>query len=314
MSDECRHGKHHFHHHHHHVGLAEGITPIYIKKLQIAVGLALLYFVIQAVGSFYSGSLALLADAGHKLADIGSISLALFASWFSHLSVSPRKTFGYHRLEILAALLNGIGLVIVALFILWEAISRVIHHTEVHIEGGLMLGVSLCGLLINIISARVLYPAKELNLNVKGALFHIMADIINSLGETITAVSILFFHAVWLDTAVSAVIASLVLYNALRLFMEALNILMESAPEHLNLDDIRAFILETRGVTDVHDLHVWTITTGKDALLAHVLVNTEHFTYQTSHQLEKSLRDTFDLCHITLQLEPPGFQEDAPLF
>jgi cobalt-zinc-cadmium efflux system protein len=314
MSDACRHGKHHFHHHHHHVGLAEGITPVYVKKLQIAVGLAVLYFGIQAVGSFFSGSLALLADAGHKLADIGSISLALFASWFSHLSVSPRKTFGYYRLEILAALINGLGLMFVAAFILWEAMSRVIHHSEVHIEGGLMLGVSICGLLINIISARVLFPAKELNLNVKGALFHIMADIVNSLGESLTAVAILLFHATWLDTLVSVLIASLVFLNALHVFKEALNILMESAPSHLDLEAIRSFVMDKPGVTDVHDLHVWTITTGKDALLAHVRVDDEYFGYQTAQSIEKSLREAFDLCHITVQLEPPLFEEETPPF
>jgi cobalt-zinc-cadmium efflux system protein len=314
MTDECRHGKHHFHHHHHHVGLAEGITPVYVKKLQLAMLLAILYFVTQLFGSFSSGSLALLADAGHKLADIGAIGLALFASWFSNLSSSPRKTFGYHRLEILAALINGTGLIIIAFLIIWEALSRVGHHSHFNIEGGVMLGVSVLGLFINIISARVLFPARELNLNVKGALFHLMADIMNSVGEILTAVGILLFHLTWLDTLVSLVIALLVLYNASRLFREALNILMESAPEHLNIDDIREFILQKAGVTDVHDLHVWTITTGKDALLAHVRVTSDMFAFQTAHNLERDLRETFDLCHITVQLEPPGFEEEAPPF
>jgi cobalt-zinc-cadmium efflux system protein len=311
MTDECRHGKQHYHHHHHHVGLAEGITPTYVKKLQVAMALAIIYFVSQAVGGHYSGSLALFADAGHKLADIGAIALALFASWFSNMSSSPRKTFGYYRLEILAALINSVGLIVIAFFILAEAFGRIAHHSHINIEGGIMMAVAIFGLVINIISARILFPARELNLNVKGALFHLMTDIMNSIGEMLTAAGILFFHLNWLDTLVSIIIAVLVLYNASRLFLEAINILMESAPGHLNIEDIRRFILQKHGVTDVHDLHVWTITTGKDALLAHVRVTDERFTYQTAHHLERELRETFDLCHITVQLEPPGFEEEA---
>lgn len=312
MNDECRHGLQHHHHHHHHTGLAEGIRPAYVKKLQWVMGLAIFYLAIQAFGSVYSGSLALMADAGHKLADIGAIGLALFASWFSHLSISPRKTFGFYRLEILAALINGLGLMIIACIILWEALNRSTHPVE--IAGGTMLGVSIVGLIINCISAKLLYPDRELNLNVKGALFHIASDVVNSLGEIVAAVGILFFHLTWLDTIISMVIALLVFYNAARVFLEALNILMEAAPPHLNVTKIREYIMDRPGVLDVHDLHVWTITTGKEALLAHVKVANDHFAFPSAHDLEKDLRERFDLCHITVQLEPAGFEEEATPF
>lgn len=305
----CHHGQQHYHHHHEHAGLAEGITRAYVVKLQWVMGLALLYLVIQTYGSVLSGSLALLADAGHKVADIASISLALFASWFSSLSSSPRKTFGFYRLEILAALINGAGLMLIAGFILWEAYNRAFNHSPVEIHGGSMLGVAVVGLLINALSARILYPAKEANLNVKGALFHVMADILNSLGEIVTAVGILLFKLYWLDTAVSVIIAALVFYNAGHVFWEAVNILMESAPRRLNVAEIRDFILRHPGVDDVHDLHIWTITTGKDALLAHVRVHGDAFRHETARTLEKELRERFELCHITVQLEPPGFEE-----
>jgi cobalt-zinc-cadmium efflux system protein len=308
LSDECRHGLQHQHHHHHHVGLAEGIRPSYVKKLQVVMALAILYLVIQTFGSVYSGSLALLADAGHKLADIGALALALFASWFSFLSASPRKTFGFYRLEILAALFNGLGLMVIACIILWEAMSRTTH--PVNIQGGLMMGVSIAGLLINIVSAKLLYPDKELNLNVKGALFHIMSDIANSLGEILAASGIMLFRLTWLDTGISMVIALLVFYNAARVFREALHILMEAAPRHLDIGKIRDYILSQPGVVDVHNLHVWTITTGKEALLAHVRVNDDTFAYPVAQTLENDLRARFDLCHITIQLEPPGFVEE----
>lgn len=310
----CHHGQQHYHHHHEHEGVAEGMTRSYVVKLQWVMGLALLYLVIQTAGSYLSGSLALLADAGHKVADIASISLALFASWFSSLSSSPRKTFGFYRLEILAALINGAGLMLIAGFILWEACQRALHPGTVEIHGGLMLGVSVIGLLINCIAARILYPAREQNLNVKGALSHVLADVMNSAGEIITAIGILAFRLYWMDTAVSIIIAALILYNAFHVFWEALNILMESAPRRLSVPVIRDFILRHPGVEDVHDLHVWTITTGKDALLAHVQVNSDAFRHETARTLEKELRERFELCHITVQLEPSGFEEAEILF
>lgn len=311
MSQDCTHGKQHINHHHHHMGLAEGMTPAYVKRLQWVMFLSVLYLFVQCLGGFYSGSLALWADAGHKLADIGAIALALAASWFANLSSSPRKTFGFYRLEILAALINGIGLVFVSGFILWEAFQRLFHHGHHEIHGGLMLGVAVLGLVINVISAFVLYPSREMNLNVKGALFHILTDIANSLGETGAAVMILLFRLNWMDALISLAIALLVLYNALRVSREALNILMEASPPRLDIPHIKDFLLRRPGVTDVHDLHVWTITTGKDALLAHVQVDVDLFRYETAQTLEKELREAFDLCHITVQLEPAGFVEEA---
>lgn len=310
MADNCRHGEQHHHHHHHHSGVAEGITPEYVRKLQIAVVLGLFYFMTQVLGSLASGSLALMADAGHKLADIGSITLALFASWFSTLSSSPQKTFGFYRLEILAALVNGILLIVMSVVILWEAFERFMGRGHLEIEGSIMFGVAALGLLLNIIAAKVLFPARDFNLNVKGALFHIMADIASSFGTMLTALGILFFHAYWMDSFISVIISTLVLYNGIMVFGEAFHILMEASPRNLDVAGIRQYLVERSGVTDVHDLHVWTITTGKNALLAHVSVSQEAFHHETAQTLEKQLRESFDLCHITVQLEPPGFEED----
>jgi cobalt-zinc-cadmium efflux system protein len=175
-----------------------------------------------------------------------------------------------------------------------------------------MLWVSLFGLGINLTSAALLYPSREMNLNVKGALFHLMADIADSAGTLLTALGVLFFRILWMDTLLSIVIASLVLINACRLLREALNILMESAPPHLSIPAIQDYILARPGVTEVHDLHVWTVTTGKDALLAHVRVDHASFRPETANRLEHDLRERFNFCHLTIQLEPPGFEE-API-
>ncbi len=309
MSQDCHHGRQHIHHHHHHVGLAEGITPKYLKKLQWVMFLAVIYLVLQCLGGYYSGSLALWADAGHKLADIGAIGLALCASWFSHLSSSPRKTFGFYRMEILAALINAIGLHFVAGFVMWEAVQRLLMQGHTHIEGGIMLGVSVVGLIINLVSAFILFPSRDFNLNVKGALFHIVADIANSIGEMGAGLAILLFRLTWMDVLISVTIALLIFYNAFRVLKEALHILMEAVPARLDVAHIKDFILRRPGVRDVHDLHVWTITTGKEALLAHVQVEEPLFRYETAQVLERELREAFDLCHITVQLEPPDFVE-----
>lgn len=311
MTDHCAHGQAHEYHHHHHVGLAKEIAPEYLKKLQWVLCLAIVYLFAQAIGSYLSGSLALLADAGHKLADIFAISLALFASWFSHLASSPRKTFGYYRLEIVAALLNALLLMAMAFYILWEAYERLSHPGHAEIEGGIMLGVACFGLIINLVAAWLLFPSRKQNLNVKGALFHLVADIVDSLGTMLTAGAILLFKLTWLDAVMSVIIAALVLYNAVRILKEAFHILMEAAPHHLEVKEIETFIRTREGVLDVHDVHVWTITTGKDALLAHVKVTQEAFQHELARVLEKDLRERFDLCHITVQLEPPDFVEEA---
>ena len=177
-----------------------------------------------------------------------------------------------------------------------------------------MMAVAALGFGVNLLSAWILFPARDLNLNVKGALFHVMADILGSLGTVVTAGIIMITHLSWPDTVISVIIAGMVLFNAVRVVKEALTILMESAPERLDVESIRKHLEAKPSITDVHDLHVWTITTGKEALLAHVRVSQEAFSYDTAQELEKDLRDTYDLCHITVQLEPPGFEEEDILF
>ncbi len=307
---DCHHGHHHAHHYHAHEGLAEGLSQEHVNKLKWVMGLALFYLLVQLAGGYFSGSLALIAEAGHKLGDTGAIGLALFAAWFARLPASSRKTFGYARIEILAALINGVVLMAVAAFVLMEAYERLMDPHAHHVEGSLMFVVATGGLIINLISASLLLPAKDLNLNIKGAYFHVIADFLGSIGTLISAAVIMIFQVAWVDAGISILIAFLVLSNAIRILIEALHILMEAAPSHLSFEVVQGFIENTHGVRSVHDLHIWTITTGKDALLAHVVVEPDHFRHDTVMSIERALREKFDLCHITLQLEPPDFQED----
>jgi len=307
----CHHGQV-LSHQHHHIGVAEGVRPLYLKKLQIAMALAVVYLIVQAVGAYFSDSLALWADAGHKLADILAMGLALGASWLASLATSKRKTFGFHRLEILAALINGMALLIIALYILYEAVERLLKGEIIEIKGQVMFSVATIGLILNLVSAILLYPSREMNLNVKGALFHLMTDIADSVSTLLASISVMYLHWFWVDSALSVVIATLVGFNAIRLFKEAFHILIEAAPSPQFVEAIDHFIRHFPGVLDVHDLHLWTITTGKTALLVHVKVNNEHFHSKTVEKLEHELREHFDLCHLTLQLEPEQFQE-API-
>ncbi len=305
----CHHGHQHYHPHNH-PGVAEGMTRGHTIRLRMVLILSAVYMLVQFLGGYVSGSLALQAEAGHKLGDICVLGMALGAAWLALLPANLRKTFGYGRIEIFAALVNSLLLMGVACFILTEAFERFSgeHH---HVEGYIMMLVSLVGLLINLLSARILKPAAGSNLNIKGALFHVLADMLASVGTFISAGLIMCFQLNWLDTLLSAIIAGLVFFNALRLFREAVHVLMEAAPYHLNPEILTNFLQTFPGVRSVHDLHLWTITTGKEALLTHVVVAPEHFHQQTLTQLEEALREKFALCHITIQLEPVGFEEQA---
>jgi cobalt-zinc-cadmium efflux system protein len=305
---DCFHGEHHEHHRHQHVGLAEGMKRPHLKRLRLVMVLSAFYLAAQIAGAYWSGSLALLAEAGHKFSDVSFIALALIAAWFAGLAPTPQKTFGFARIEVVAAFLNGLALVWVAGFILYEAYSRLSgeHH---HVEGNLMLWVASGGFLINLACMRALHPSIEENLNVKSAFYHITADLLGSAGTIVSALLIIFFEWHRADSVLSVLIAMLVLYNAIRLLRESTHILMDATPKYFDPDQLELFIRSFQGVLSVHDLHVWTITTGKDALLAHVVVEPEHFNHETVDTIEHGLRERYDLCHITLQIEPPDFAD-----
>jgi cobalt-zinc-cadmium efflux system protein len=279
------------------------------RRLSIVLMMTAIYMVAEALGGWWTGSLALLADSGHMLADAVALMLALMAVWFSVKPATPGKTFGYYRLEILAALINGVGLVLIAGFILYEAYMR--WFTPPAVRGVPMTVVAAGGLVVNLICARVLHHDREEDLNVRAAWLHVMGDALGSVAAITAGALITIFGWYPADPLFSAIIGLLIVWSSWNLIREATNILLEGTPAHINLAAVEDAILETSGVADVHDLHIWTITSGRDALSAHVIH--AHTTSQPDllKELRTKLHERFGVDHLTIQMETPEFEDDT---
>lgn len=277
------------------------------KRLALTLALAAGYTVAEVVGGLLTNSLALLADAGHMLSDVAALGLSLFAIWVAERPPTLRRTYGYYRAEILAALANGAALIAVSLFIFVEAYHRFRQPPEV--MGPAMLGVAAGGLVVNLIGLWLLHGGRGESLNVHGAWLHVLTDALGSVGAIVAAILIWAFGWAWADPVASVLIGLLVIYSSWQLLAESVAVLMESVPRGIDVDEVHRAIKAVPGVLAVHDLHVWTITTGLDCLSAHV-VTAEGQPHAT---LLKTLRDTlhekFGIDHLTIQIEPEGFEE-----
>lgn len=262
--------------------------------------LATAYMAAEVVGGLIANSLALLADAGHMLSDSVALGLALFATWMASRPPTTRRTYGYHRAEILAALANGATLLAVAGWIVVEAIDRLRHPPEV--AGGLMMAIAAGGLLVNGAMLLVLRGGRDESLNLRGAWLHVLTDTLGSVQAIVAGGLILAFGWTWADPVASILIAALVVYSAWGLVRETVSILMESVPAHLDLGEIQAAILAIDGVRHVHDLHVWTVTSGFVALSTHVEVEPP-VDEALLWQVRAMLRERFEIAHSTIQLE-----------
>jgi cobalt-zinc-cadmium efflux system protein len=300
------HHGHHGHHGHDHHGHDHG-RGASSRRLAITLVLVLVFMGAEVIGGVVSGSLALLADAGHMLSDAAALALALFAIRLASKPPTAKRTYGYHRAEILAALLNGATLVVVAVLVVVEAWERI--QAPQPVRGGMLLAVAAGGLLINIVGLMILHGGRNESLNVRGAWLHVASDALGSVQAMIAGLLIWLYDWRWVDPVVSILIALLVAWSAWSLLRASVDVLMESTPGHLDLDAIRATILALDGVTEVHDLHVWTITSGKDALSAHVCM-TEGRYPRLLRDIRDTLRTAFGIDHATIQLEPPNFEGD----
>jgi cobalt-zinc-cadmium efflux system protein len=304
-----RHGPRHGHVHDGHGPLDGHARDARARRaLTITLFLVLGYMVVEVVGGMYSHSLALLADAGHMLSDAGALGLALFANWFARRPASSRHTYGYYRAEILAALVNAATLIVIAVFIFLEAYARLWDPPVVH--GGLMLGVAVGGLVVNLCGLWALHDGRHDNLNAHGAWLHVVTDALGSAQAIVAAVFILLFGWYWLDPLVSFVIGLLVIYAAWALMRESVAVLMESAPGSIDVDEVRSCLLRLTGVQEVHDLHVWTIASGLVALSAHV--SAERPPSTVLRDLRHELDNRFGIRHTTIQFDPPGEERHAP--
>lgn len=261
--------------------------------------------VAEAVGGVLTGSLAVLADAGHLLSDVGSICLALFAAALAARPAAGRMTFGYQRSEILAALVNGLLLVVVAIAIAYAAVGRLGDPPE--IDGLGVLGLGLLGLLGNVAATVVLARGEREDVNLEGVLRHSAADALGSLGVVVAGAFVLAGGSSIVDPIVSLGIAVLILLSSWRLISEPVGVLMEAAPTGVDVDAAGAAICEQDGVRSVHDLHIWTVTSGFGALAAHVVVSPDCDRDLVRRRIELLLHERFEIDHTTLQME-----EEAP--
>jgi len=271
------------------------------KRLLGVLGLSLSILVIEVVGGLASNSLALLADAGHVLTDVAGISLALVAIWIASRPASGARTFGYLRLEVLAAAANAFLLFGVAAFILVEAWSRLSEPPGV--ASGLMLGVALVGLVANAVSLWLLRDSQEHSLNMRGAYLEVMGDLAGSAAVILAAILIALTGWAAADAVASIVVAVLILPRAWGLLREATDMLLEATPKGVDLEHVRQHILDAPGVVDCHDLHAWTITSGMNVVSAHVILAEGADAAATLDALCACLSDDFDIEHSTFQLE-----------
>jgi cobalt-zinc-cadmium efflux system protein len=277
------------------------------RALTVVLAMTAGFTVAEVVGGLLTGSLALLADAGHMISDNFSLGLALFAVWLAGRPETPEKSFGYKRAEILAALVNGVTLVVISIWIFIEAYSRLREPPE--ILGGPMLAIAALGLLVNAAGAIVLSRSGGENLNTQGAMRHVVADALGSIGVIVAALVIILTGWRYADPLVSVVIGVLILASSWSLLRDSTNILLEATPRDISAEEVGRKMAGAQGVAEVHDLHIWTITSGFPALSAHVLVGQNEDCHARRRELEDLLAREYGISHTTLQVDHVGEHE-----
>ncbi len=265
--------------------------------------------IAEAAGGLWTNSLALLADSGHMLTDVAALSLTLFAIWFAARPATPKKTYGYYRLEILAAFVNGIALVLLSLWIIYEAVQR--WQSPPEIKGVQMTMIAAGGLVVNIAAAFLLHGDHKHDLNIRGAWLHVIGDMLGSAAAIIAGILILSLNWNWADSVSSVLISVIVIFGAWRLILESVNVLLEGTPPHISLAAVETAILDTHGVAGVHDLHVWTISSGIDALSAHISHDETVVHSDLLADIRRKLHDSFGIDHLTIQMETIDLEAEA---
>src|SRR5574344_77488 len=287
--------------HHHHFEQKNS------KKLIFVLLITAIYMVAEFLGGYFSKSLALTADAGHMLGDGGSLALSLFALLLTSKKATSQRTYGYYRAEILAAFINGCTLVFIAFAIIYEAYMRL--KFAQNIDAISMSIIATGGLLVNIIAAVILHSGSKDNLNIKGAFFHVLGDLLGSIGAISAGIIIYFWQFYLADTIISVVIALLVLNSSFSLIQDAVSILMESAPKNIDIKQIKLNLSKIDGIFNIHDLHVWSINSANISLSVHVVANLEN-SERILKEINELLNNEFDIHHATIQIEPENFHEN----
>jgi cobalt-zinc-cadmium efflux system protein len=289
------------HHHHPHPERFHSSR----RRLSLAFATQAVFFLVELVGGILTNSLALLADAGHMLSDVAALGLSLLALHFTLKPPTPQKTYGYHRLEILAALINGLVLWAMAAYIFYEGYQRLQQPPE--ISSIPLLVIAGLGLLVNLFGVAVLYPARGHGINLRSAFLHLVADSLGSLAAIAAGGAIWLKGWYWFDPLAGGIIAVLIFIGSWQLVFEAADILMESTPKHIDPKEVEGALAGHPGVEHVHDLHIWTIASGLHALSVHVVVAGRQDRDCLTGELEELLQHRFGLEHTTVQVEGPGY-------
>lgn len=284
------------HDHDHHRAEAGAERPLYG-----AIALTGVIFFVELAGGWWTGSLALIADAAHMAVDLLGLSLTLVAAMLARLPADPKRTYGYRRVEVLAALGNAIALMVATGFLLREAWARFAFPTAIAAKP--MIAVAFVGLLCNIGSAAILWKASRTNINMRGALLHVVSDGAGSVGALFAGFIILQTRWYRADAIVTVLICGGIVLTAFWLLRDSVNILLEGAPAHLDIDEIRAALKEIPGVTDVHDLHLWSLTQGKDSMSGHLVLEAGRDHAEALLAGKKIMAERFGITHVTLQIE-----------
>ena len=270
------------------------------RRLTLALAITAIVMVVELIGGWLAGSLALLADAAHMLADVAALGLALVAAWIAQRPATPERSFGFMRLEILAALINGAVLFAIAIGIGVEAWHRL--RVPQLVNGPLLLGVAAIGLVANLAAVVVLHRGHEHSLNQRGAYLHVLGDLLGSVGALIAGVVVLTSGWVMADPLISVLIGGLVLVSAWRLVKESTDVLLEATPRHIALSDVHERIASVPGVESVHDLHLWTVTSGVVAMSGHLVVKNPTDNQPVLEAVQDRMR-ALGIAHVTVQME-----------
>ncbi len=271
------------------------------SRLRLVLVLTSLFFVVEVLGGLWTNSLALLSDAGHMLSDMFALGLSLFAFWLSSRKPSPTKTYGYYRFEVVSAFINGVLLILIALWIFGEAYSR--FQEPAAVKSVPMLVIAVLGLMINLLGIYLLHEIGTKNINIRGAMFHLIGDAAGSVGAITAAIAISLTGWTFFDPLVSVLIGLLIIYSAWRLLWDVVNILMQGVPPHIDLDGIKQEMLSVDGVIGLCDLHIWSLTSEVESLSAHVVVEDMGRNKEILEKLTCLIRDRFGINHVTLQIE-----------
>ncbi|MBS1488417.1 MAG: cation transporter [Bacteroidetes bacterium] len=283
----------HHHHHHHYESMS--------RALVAGIVLNVAFVVIEAVAGLWLGSLSLLSDAGHNLSDVVSLVLVLAANKLAQRKATEQFTYGFGKTTILVALVNAVTLLLMVGALAWEAIHRL---GEVHtVNGGMVAWVALAGIIVNGVTALFFFKDKEKDLNTQGAYLHMVADALVSVGVLISGVIIFYTQQYWLDAVVSLLIGVVIIAGSWQLFKDSWRLSMDGVPAHVNVEEIKKFLLSVNGVESLHDLHIWAMSTNTTALTVHLVMAQEN---DTMTWVKHELHNRFHIDHTTIQIERPS--------